>query len=130
MNKGGSNRRGGPGAAGVGESPRGDVRSGVPCGFGAQRVSATGRRAVPPQPSQRSQLCSAVLCRLLCPQDKYHLYFLFDLMSGGDLMDVLVAEAKVIKRRVPQGGWRIGCLAPKVKMLQVRAEGPGAKSQS
>lgn len=28
-------------------------------------------------------------------QDKYHLYFLFDLMSGGDLMDVLVAEAKV-----------------------------------
>lgn len=27
-------------------------------------------------------------------QDKYHLYFLFDLMSGGDLMDVLVAEAQ------------------------------------
>jgi hypothetical protein len=123
-------------------------------------------------------------------QDKYHLYFLFDLMPGGDLMDVLVgammsqgqypwsgkasmerqrgksssegggesvnwrcpiilsissaqrcelrdsqanlhvcsvaillymqvAEAKVIKRRVPQGGWQVGCLAPKVKMLQV-----------
>lgn len=47
-------------------------------------------------------------------QDKYHLYFLFDLMSGGDLMDVLVAEAKVIKRRIPQGAWRRACLAPKV----------------
>lgn len=35
-------------------------------------------------------------------QDTHHLYFLFDLMTGGDLMDVLVAEAKVIKRRVPQ----------------------------
>ncbi len=56
------------------------------------------------------------------PQDKYHLYFLFDLMPGGDLMDVLVAEAKVIKRRVPQGTWRIGCLAPKVKMLQGMGE--------
>ena len=51
-------------------------------------------------------------------QDKYHLYFLFDLMSGGDLMDVLVAEAKVIKRRVPQSGWQVACLAPNVKMLQ------------
>ena len=47
-------------------------------------------------------------------QDKYHLYFLFDLMNGGDLMDVLVAEAKVIKRRIPQGAWRRACLAPKV----------------
>ncbi|GFR45931.1 hypothetical protein Agub_g7393 [Astrephomene gubernaculifera] len=55
-------------------------------------------------------------------QDKYHLYFLFDLMPGGDLMDVLVAEAKVIRRRVPQGTWRIGCLAPKVKMLQGMSE--------
>ncbi|EFJ48149.1 hypothetical protein VOLCADRAFT_81219 [Volvox carteri f. nagariensis] len=54
--------------------------------------------------------------------DKYHLYFLFDLMPGGDLMDVLVAEAKVIRRRVPQGNWRIGCLAPKVKMLQGMSE--------
>lgn len=65
------------------------------------------------------------------PQDKYHLYFLFDLMPGGDLMDVLVAEAKVIKRRVPQGTWQIGCLAPKVKMLQVRRlAGRPAKKQS
>ncbi len=48
------------------------------------------------------------------PQDKYHLYFLFDLMTGGDLMDVLVAEAKVIKRRIPQGTWRRSCFAPKV----------------
>lgn len=55
-------------------------------------------------------------------QDKYHLYFLFDLMPGGDLMDVLVAEAKVIKRRVPQGPWQRGCLAPKVKMLQGMGE--------
>ncbi|MEW5300411.1 MAG: hypothetical protein WDW36_003342 [Sanguina aurantia] len=55
-------------------------------------------------------------------QDKYHLYFLFDLMPGGDLMDVLVAEAKVIKRRVPQGSWQVGCLAPKVKMLQGMSE--------
>eukprot|EP00891_Asterochloris_glomerata_P001614 jgi/Astpho2/1614/e_gw1.00028.5.1_t len=51
-------------------------------------------------------------------QDKYHLYFLFDLMMGGDLMDVLVAEAKVIKRRIAQGAWRRACLAPKVKMLK------------
>ncbi len=50
-------------------------------------------------------------------QDKYHLYFLFDLMNGGDLMDVLVAEAKVIKRRIPQGPWRRACLAPKVSCL-------------
>uniref|UniRef100_A0A7S3R8L1 cGMP-dependent protein kinase n=1 Tax=Dunaliella tertiolecta TaxID=3047 RepID=A0A7S3R8L1_DUNTE len=55
-------------------------------------------------------------------QDKYHLYFLFDLMPGGDLMDVLVAEASVIKHRVPQGGWQVGCLAPKVKMLQGMSE--------
>jgi hypothetical protein len=48
-------------------------------------------------------------------QDKHHLYFLFDLMPGGDLMDVLVAEAKIIKHPVPQkGSLRQGCLAPKV----------------
>jgi cGMP-dependent protein kinase 2 len=52
-------------------------------------------------------------------QDKFHLYFLFDLMPGGDLMDVLVAEAKIIKHPVPQkGSLRQGCLAPKVKMWQ------------
>uniref|UniRef100_A0A383WC48 cGMP-dependent protein kinase n=1 Tax=Tetradesmus obliquus TaxID=3088 RepID=A0A383WC48_TETOB len=51
-------------------------------------------------------------------QDKYHLYFLFDLMPGGDLMDVLVAEAKVIRQRVPSAAWQVACLAPKVKMLQ------------
>lgn len=55
------------------------------------------------------------------PQDQFHLYFLFDLMAGGDLMDVLVAEAKIIKHPVPQkGSLRQGCLAPKVKMWQVR----------
>jgi len=52
----------------------------------------------------------------LCLQDKHHLYFLFDLMPGGDLMDVLVAEAKIIKHPVPQkGSLRQGCLAPKVR---------------
>eukprot|EP00878_Enallax_costatus_P004895 GHUV01005150.1.p1 GENE.GHUV01005150.1~~GHUV01005150.1.p1 ORF type:complete len:499 (+),score=133.52 GHUV01005150.1:478-1974(+) len=47
-------------------------------------------------------------------QDKYHLYFLFDLMPGGDLMDVLVAEAKVIRQRVPNAAWQVACLAPQV----------------
>lgn len=47
-------------------------------------------------------------------QDKYHLYFLFDLMAGGDLMDILVAEAKVIRHRIPSGTWRRACFAPKV----------------
>jgi len=52
-------------------------------------------------------------------QDKFHLYFLFDLMPGGDLMDVLVAEAKVIKYPVEEkGSIRKGCLAPKMKMWQ------------
>lgn len=51
-------------------------------------------------------------------QDNENLYFLFDLMTGGDLMDVLVAEAKVISRRMAQGTFRRACLAPKKKMLQ------------
>lgn len=51
-------------------------------------------------------------------QDKMHLYFLFDLLTAGDLMDVLVAEAKVIEHRVPKGNLQRGCLAPKVKMLK------------
>jgi cGMP-dependent protein kinase 2 len=39
-------------------------------------------------------------------------------------MDVLVAEAKIIKHPVPQkGGLRQGCLAPKVKMWQGMEEG-------
>ena len=50
-------------------------------------------------------------------QDKLHLYFLFDLMPGGDLMDVLVAEARVIKRRIAQGTWKRACFAPKVRSL-------------
>ena len=52
--------------------------------------------------------------RILNMQDKLHLYFLFDLMPGGDLMDVLVAEARVIKRRIAQGTWKRACFAPKV----------------
>jgi len=35
-------------------------------------------------------------------------------MPGGDLMDVLVAEARVIKRRIAQGTWKRACFAPKV----------------
>ena len=42
------------------------------------------------------------------------MYFLFDLMSGGDLMDVLVSEAQVIKMRVAQGALKRGCFAPQV----------------
>lgn len=49
-------------------------------------------------------------------QDKHHLYFLFDLMPGGDLMDVLVAEAKVIRQRVPNSAWQVACLAPRVSI--------------
>ncbi|PNW74512.1 hypothetical protein CHLRE_12g493250v5 [Chlamydomonas reinhardtii] len=52
-------------------------------------------------------------------QDKANLYMLFDLMPGGDLMDVLVAEAKVIKYPVAdKNSLRKGCLAPKMKMWQ------------
>jgi cGMP-dependent protein kinase 2 len=36
-------------------------------------------------------------------------------MSGGDLMDVLVAEARVVRRRIAQGAWRRACLAPKAR---------------
>lgn len=44
---------------------------------------------------------------------------MFDLMAGGDLMDVLVAEAHVIKASVQEkGSLRQGVLAPKVKMWQ------------
>lgn len=56
-------------------------------------------------------------------QDKYHLYFMFDLMSGGDLMDVLVSEAQVIKMRVSQGALKRGCFAPQVKVLKGLDEG-------
>lgn len=58
-------------------------------------------------------------------QDKQHLYFLFDLMPGGDLMDVLVAEAKVIRQRVPTANWQVACLAPKVR----RCDGSGLASR-
>lgn len=51
-------------------------------------------------------------------QDKYHLYFLFDLMPGGDLMDVLVAEAKIVAMRVPKGPFQRGCMAPQTKFLR------------
>ncbi|EFJ42034.1 hypothetical protein VOLCADRAFT_97912 [Volvox carteri f. nagariensis] len=52
-------------------------------------------------------------------KDNFHLYMLFDLMPGGDLMDVLVAEAKVIKYPIAdKNSLRKGCLAPKMKMWQ------------
>ena len=44
-------------------------------------------------------------------------------MPGGDLMDVLVAEAKVIKYPVEENPLRQGCLAPKMKMWQGMDEG-------
>jgi hypothetical protein len=60
-------------------------------------------------------------------QDKHHLYFLFDLMPGGDLMDVLVAEAKIIKHPVPQkGSLRQGCLSPKVSCAAELGSVPAA----
>lgn len=51
-------------------------------------------------------------------QDKYHLYFLFDLLPGGDLMDVLVSEAKVITHST--GKSSLPCLTTKTKYLKVR----------
>lgn len=45
-------------------------------------------------------------------QDKLHLYFLFDLMNGGDLMDVLVAEARVVQIKQAKGG--LGCCSAQV----------------
>lgn len=48
-------------------------------------------------------------------QDKYHLYFLFDLMTGGDLMDVLVSDAAAVSVKVP--GSKL-CMAKKVKILR------------
>lgn len=51
-------------------------------------------------------------------QDKYHLYFLFDYMPGGDLMDVLVSDARVDTVKAGKGAFRRGCLAPNVKILR------------
>ena len=51
-------------------------------------------------------------------QDKYHLYFLFDLMPGGDLMDILVNEASIVTMRTPKSGLQLGCLAPQAKYLK------------
>jgi cGMP-dependent protein kinase 2 len=48
-------------------------------------------------------------------QDKYHLYFLFDLMTGGDLMDILVSDAAAVSVKLP--GSKL-CLAKKVKILR------------
>lgn len=55
-------------------------------------------------------------------QDKYHLYFLFDYMPGGDLMDVLVSEARIETVKAGKGALRRGCLAPHVKILRGLSE--------
>eukprot|EP00210_Caulerpa_lentillifera_P004593 g4383.t1 len=55
-------------------------------------------------------------------KDASNLYLLFDLMPGGDLMDILVSEAVVVKKRVAQGTFRKACLAPKKKMLKGMGE--------
>lgn len=49
-------------------------------------------------------------------QDKYHLYFLFDLMPGGDLMDVLVSDAVPVNVKVNTGGLLPSCFAQTFKM--------------
>jgi cGMP-dependent protein kinase 2 len=51
-------------------------------------------------------------------QDRHHLYFLFDLLPGGDLMDILVAEAKVVKVRSTDSSMSSGCLQPKQRILK------------
>ena len=52
-------------------------------------------------------------------QDKYHLYFLFDLMNGGDLMDILVNDAAVVSVRTPtKHSLKPACLAPQVQVLR------------
>ena len=53
-------------------------------------------------------------------QDKHHLYFLFDLLPGGDLMDILVAEAQVITHKNNDGFLHLSCLSTKQKCLKVR----------
>lgn len=55
-------------------------------------------------------------------QDKYHLYFLFDLMNGGDLMDILVNDAAAVKVRTPTKPLRPACLAPQVQVLKGLSE--------
>ena len=49
-------------------------------------------------------------------QDKYHLYFLFDLMPGGDLMDVLVSDAVPVNVKVNTGGLLPACFSQSFKM--------------
>mmetsp|Transcript_45545 Transcript_45545/g.144916 ORF Transcript_45545/g.144916 Transcript_45545/m.144916 type:complete len:714 (+) Transcript_45545:249-2390(+) len=52
-------------------------------------------------------------------QDEAHLYFLFDYMPNGDLMDILAAEAKVIYVRPPDAGACLPpCMVQKAKMLK------------
>ena len=57
-------------------------------------------------------------------QDKHHLYFLFDLLPGGDLMDILVAEARVVKHRTSDGPLNMACLAPKTNILKECSQVP------
>jgi len=51
-------------------------------------------------------------------QDKYHLYFLFDLMPGGDLMDVLVSDAAPVNVKLQTNSLLPSCFAQSFKMLK------------
>ena len=55
-------------------------------------------------------------------QDKYHLYFLFDLMTGGDLMDILVSDASAVNVRAKTTGLKPSWMAPQMKILRGLAE--------
>ena len=68
-------------------------------------------------------------------QDKYHLYFMFDLMPGGDLMDVLVAEAKVRARQdlrgvIPSSGGGGRTPPPSAGLGGPRAEGSSSPTSN
>ena len=86
------------------------------CSAGRCALHSQSKTALSTNPNQQPQ----TLNQTPKPnqQDKRHLYFLFDLLPGGDLMDVLVAEARVVRRRVPARPWRVGCMAPQVRMLR------------
>ena len=43
------------------------------------------------------------------------------MLPGGDLMDILVAEAQVITHRLNDGYMQLSCLSSKTKILKVRA---------
>ena len=103
-----------PGLVRVRRLPSGLCRSSTPgTGYlpmaGPTSAAAVAQQRRGPPLKAASQHCRVLKLHripMLPLQDKYHLYFLFDLMSGGDLMDVLVADAQVggaLSRS--DGGW-------------------------